>query len=143
MTELELNIVTKELFLHISKLPQDIKKCIGEFSNAVINQQRLIKVEFYNNWIKDNKVHIVQIIKTWTKKDMAFVLDNIKSIHNAYYNNCKVGSMLYKKSVDIMLRARIEILIDIIGRKSNIEMYSLLLAIKKYDAKKHNRLIID
>ena len=53
--------VTRELFSRIAMLPQEIKKYIGQFSHAVINQQRLVKIEFYNNWINKFIIHIVFI----------------------------------------------------------------------------------
>ena len=129
--------VTRELFSRIAMLPQEIKKYIGEFSHAVINQKRLVKIEFYNNWINSNKARIVGLIKYWTKKDLALILDNINYVHNSYYNKLKVGTTLYKNSVPVILRSKVELLIDAKGRRSNIEIYGLLLAIEKYHAKKY------
>jgi hypothetical protein len=128
-------IVTKELFSRIAMLPQEIKKYIGSFSHAVINQRRLVKIEFYNNWVNSNKARIVGLIKYWTKKDLALILDNINYVHNSYYNKLKVGTALYNNSLPLILRSKIELLIDAKGRRSNIEMYGLLLAIEKYHAK--------
>jgi hypothetical protein len=130
-------IVTRELFSRIAMLPQEIKKYIGSFSHAVINQKRLVKIEFYNNWIKTNKTRIVGLIKYWTKKDLALILDNINYLHNSYYNKLKAGTTLYNNSVPLILRSKIELLIDAKGRRSNIEMYGLLLSIEKYHAKKY------
>ena len=132
-------IVTKELFSRIAILPQEIKKYIGSFSHAVINQRRLVKIEFYNNWINSNKTRIVGLIKYWTKKDLALILDNINYVHNSYYNKLKVGTTLYNNSVPLILRSKIELLIDAKGRRSNIEMYGLLLAIEKYHVKKYTK----
>ena len=129
--------VTRKLFSRIAMLPQEIKKYIGEFSHAVINQKRLVKIEFYNNWINSNKARIVGLIKYWTKKDLALILDNINYVHNSYYNKLKVGTTLYKNSVPVILRSKVELLIDAKGRRSNIEIYGLLLAIEKYHAKKY------
>lgn len=135
--------VTRELFSRIAMLPQEIKKYIGQFSHAVINQQRLVKIEFYNNWINSNKNRIVGLIKYWTKKDLALILDNINyvhnSYHNSYYNKLKAGTSLYKNLVPLILRSKIELLIDAKGRRSNIELYGLLLAIEKYHVKKYTK----
>jgi hypothetical protein len=131
--------VTRELFSRIAMLPHDIKMYIGSFSHAVINQKRLVKIEFYNNWINSNKARIVGLIKYWTKKDLALILDNINYVHNSYYNKLKAGTSLYKNSVPLILRSKIELLIDAKGRRSNIEMYGLLLSIEKYHAKKYTK----
>ena len=131
--------VTRELFSRITMLPQDIKMYVGSFSHAVINQRRLVKIEFYNNWINSNKARIVGLIKHWTKKDLALILDNINYINNSYYNKLKVGTTLYKSSVPLILRSKIELLIDAKGRRSNIEMYGLLLSIEKYHSKKYTK----
>ncbi len=131
------NNVTRELFSRIAMLPHEIKMCIGNFSHAVINQRRLVKIEFYNNWIDSNKARIIGLIRHWTKKDLALILDNINYIHNSYYNKLKVDTTLYKNAVPIILRSKIELLIDAKGRRSNIEMYGLLLAIEKYHTKKY------
>ena len=131
--------VTRELFSRIAVLPQDIKMYIGSFSHAVINQKRLVKIEFYNNWINSNKVRIIGLIKHWTKKDLALILNNINYSHNSYYNKLKAGTSLYKNSVPLILRSKIELLIETKGRRSNIEMYGLLLAIEKYHAKKYTK----
>ena len=131
--------VTRELFSRIAVLPQDIKMYIGSFSHAVINQKRLVKIEFYNNWINSNKFRIVGLIKHWTKKDLALILDKINYIHNSYYNKLKAGTTLYKNSVPLILRSKVELLIDAKGRRSNIEMYGLLLAIEKYDTIKKTK----
>ena len=131
--------VTRELFSRIAILPQEIKKYIGQFSHAVINQRRLVKIEFYNNWINSNKFRIVGLIKHWTKKDLALILDKINYIHNSYYNKLKAGTTLYKNSVPLILRSKVELLIDAKGRRSNIEIYGLLLAIEKYDTIKKTK----
>lgn len=131
--------VTRELFSRIAVLPQDIKMYIGSFSHAVINQKRLVKIEFYNNWINSNKFRIVGLIKHWTKKDLALILDKINYIHNSYYNKLKAGTTLYKNSVPLILRSKVELLIDAKGRRSNIEIYGLLLAIEKYDTIKKTK----
>ena len=131
--------VTRELFSRIAVLPQDIKMYIGSFSHAVINQKRLVKIEFYNNWINSNKFRIVGLIKHWTKKDLALILDKINYVHNSYYNKLKAGTTLYKNSVPLILRSKVELLIDAKGRRSNIEIYGLLLAIEKYDTIKKTK----
>ena len=98
-----------------------------------------VKIEFYNNWINSNKFRIVGLIKHWTKKDLALILDKINYIHNSYYNKLKAGTTLYKNSVPLILRSKVELLIDAKGRRSNIEMYGLLLAIEKYDTIKKTK----
>jgi hypothetical protein len=46
------------------------------------------------------------------------------------------GSQDYKKSYAIVFRSLIEKLIEEKGKRSNMEMYSLLLAIEKYDKRR-------
>jgi hypothetical protein len=126
----------KQLLERIGKLPQDIRKYIGRFSNAVINQKKLVRIEFYNNWFNENKSRITRLLSTWNKPKLAFVLSNIQSIHNKYYNNCKSGTEMYKKGSAIMFRSKIETLIESKGQRSDFEMYCLLLAIEKCHEKR-------
>ena len=57
----------KQLLERIGKLPQDIRKYIGSFSNVVINQKKLVRIEFYNNWFTENKTRITQLLSSWSK----------------------------------------------------------------------------
>jgi hypothetical protein len=129
--------IQNQLFEYIGKLPQDIIKFIGSYSHAVINQKKLIRIEYYNNWFKTNKDRIIKLLKNWSKSKLGFVLDKIRSPNNPYYNCCNQGTVGYKKGNAIMFRSRIETLIEEKGQRSNMEMYSLLLAIEKYDKKKN------
>jgi hypothetical protein len=126
----------KQLLERIGKLPQDIRKYIGKFSNVVINQKKLVRIEFYNNWFNQNNTRITQLLSSWSKPKLAFVLSNIKSVYNNYYNNCKSGTELYKKGTALMFRSKIETLIKIKGQRSNFEKYCLLLAIENCHNKK-------
>ena len=131
------DILVQYLLLeNIGRLPKDIIKYISSFSNTVINQKKLIRIEFYNNWFKTNKTRIECLLKGWSKAKLGFVLDKIKSSNNSYYNCCKQGTEKYKNHTAKIFRVRIESLIDEKGKRSNMEMYSLLLAIEKYDINK-------
>jgi len=131
------DILVQYLLLeNIGRLPKDIIKYISSFSNTVINQKKLIRIEFYNDWFKTNKTRIVSLLKSWSKAKLGFVLDKIKSYNNSYYNCCKQGTEKYKNNTAKIFRVRIESLIDEKGKRSNMEMYSLLLAIEKYDKRK-------
>ena len=129
----------KEVLERIGKLPKEIRKYIGEFSTVVINQKKLVKIEFYNNWFTENKSRITQLLSSWSKPKLAFVLSNIQSAYNKYYNNCKSDTELYKKGTALMFRSKIETLIKIKGQRSNFEKYCLLLAIEKCHDKKITR----
>jgi hypothetical protein len=124
------------LFERIALLPNELIKYIGQYSHAVINQTKLVRIEFYNKWFKTNTDRILNMLKKWKKNHCGFVLDKIKFVSNPYYNNCKVGSSSYKKGDILIFRSRIEILVEEIGVRSNQEKYSLLLAIEKYNARK-------
>jgi hypothetical protein len=126
---------THIMFEHISLLPEDIIKLIGQYSHAVINQKKLVRIEFYNKWFKTNTDRILNMLKKWKKRHLGFVLNKIKSDSNPSYNNCKIGSSSYKKGEIILFRSKIETLVEQIGVRSNQEKYSLLLAIEKYDSK--------
>lgn len=117
----------------IGQLPEDIVKLIGSYSPHVKNQKSLVRIEFYNNWFAANKDRIVKLLKNWSKAKLGFVLNNIRSPNNPYYNCCLQGSQDYKKSYALIFRSLIEKLIDEKGRRSNMDQYSLLLAIEKYD----------
>jgi hypothetical protein len=125
-----------ELMQWISFLPYDIKQMIGAYSQAVRNQKSLIRIEFYINWFMINKARIIALIKGWSKAKLGFVLDKIRSPNNPYCGCCKPGTNEYKKGTTLMFKSRIETLIEEKGKRSNMEMYSLLLAIEKYDKKK-------
>ena len=129
----------KEVLERIGKLPKEIRKYIGEFSTVVINQKKLVKIEFYNNWFTENKSRITQLLSSWSKPKLAFVLSNIQSAYNKYYNNCKSDTELYKKGTALMFRSKIETLIKIKCQRSNFEKYCLLLAIEKCHDKKITR----
>jgi hypothetical protein len=128
----------QQLFLLtlISKLPEELKRMIGSYSPHVKNQKSLIRIEFYNTWLATNKKRIVGLLKGWSKAKLGHTLDNIWSPNNPYYNNCKKTSATYKKVSELVLRSRIETLIEEKGHRSNMEQYSLLLAIEKYDGNK-------
>jgi len=120
----------------ISELPEELRRMIGSYSNHVKNQKSLVRIEFYNNWFAANKKRITNLLKGWTKAKLGVALNNIKSSNNPYYNKCPKGSVVYKKSSELMFRSRIETLIEEKGHRSNMEQYSLLLAIEKYNEKK-------
>jgi hypothetical protein len=126
-------IFQNQLLHYIGQLPRDLIKFIGSYSHVVINQKKLIRIEYYNNWFKTNKDRIISLLKKWTKAKLGFVLDKIRSPNNTYYNCCHQGTNEYKKGSALIFRSRIETLIEEKGQRSNMEMYSLLLAIEKYD----------
>ena len=120
----------------IGQLPEDLVKLIGSYSPHVRNQKSLVRIEFYNNWFATNKARIVKLLKNWSKAKLGFVLNNIRSPNNPYYNCCLQGTQDYKKSYAVIFRSLIEKLIEEKGNRSNMEQYSLLLAIEKYDKRK-------
>jgi hypothetical protein len=120
----------------IGKLPEDLVKLIGSYSPHVKNQKSLVRIEFYNNWFNTNKARITNLLKSWSKSKLGFVLNNIQSPNNPYYNCCLQGSQDYKKSYALIFRSLIEKLIEEKGQRSSMEQYSLLLAIEKYDKRK-------
>lgn len=120
----------------IGQLPEDLVNLIGSYSPHVRNQKSLVRIEFYNNWFATNKARIVKLLKNWSKAKLGFVLNNIRSPNNPYYNCCLQGTQDYKKSYAVIFRSLIEKLIEEKGRRSNMEQYSLLLAIEKYDKRK-------
>jgi hypothetical protein len=119
----------------IGELPEDLIKLIGSYSPHIKNQKSLVRIEFYNNWFKANKSRITNLLKNWSKAKLGFALNNIQSPNNPYYNCCLQGSQDYKKSYALIFRSLIEKLIEEKGKRSNMEQYSLLLAIEKYDRK--------
>ena len=120
----------------IGQLPEELIKMIGTYSNHVKNQKSLVRIEFYNNWFNANKARIVKLLKNWSKAKLGFALNNIRSPNNPYFNCCLQGSQDYKKSYAIVFRSLIEKLIEERGQRSNMEQYSLLLAIEKYDKRR-------
>jgi hypothetical protein len=126
----------KVLFVLISQLPEELKRLIGSYSHHVRTQKSLVRIEFYNNWFKYNKYRIIGLLKTWSKAKLVFALDKIKSPNNPYYNCFYKNSSEYKKNTALMIRSQIECLIEEKGKRSNMEQYSLLLAIEKYNNKK-------
>ena len=120
----------------ISHLPEELKRMIGSYSPHVKNQKSLIRIEFYNAWFKANKARIIGFLKGWSKAKLGFALNNIRSPNNTYYNSCQKTTAAYKKGSELMFRSRIETLIEEKGKRSNMEQYSLLLAIEKYNEKK-------
>lgn len=118
-----------ELVYNLLRMPAEIKKYIGAFSNDVVNQQKLAKIEFYNDWFKTHKLRIINLMKTWTKKDLAFVLDKIK------LPNALAQEPTKRNQTNLMLLSKIECIINKRGERSNHDMYSLLLAISIYDTK--------
>ncbi len=125
-----------ELIANLLRMPAEIKKYIGTFSHDVINQQKLTRIEFYNNWFKTHKLRITSLMKTWTKKDLAFVLYKITPVHDAsHYDTFTQKSKRYQSIV--MLVSKIECIINKKGDRSNHDMYSLLLAISTYHNKKY------
>ena len=122
-----------ELLQRIGRLPIDVKRLIGSYSPHVKNQKSLVRIEFYINWFMINKARIVKLLKNWSKAELGFVLNNIRSPNNPYYNCCWKGSQDYKKSYALIFRSLIEKLIEEKGQRSSMEQYSLLLAIEKYD----------
>lgn len=124
------------LLQQIGLLPEDLIKLIGSYSPHVRNQKSLIRIEFYDNWFKINKKRIIGLLKGWSKAKLGFALNNIRSPNNPYYNCCLQGMTEYRKGSALMFKSRIETLIEEKGKRSNMEQYSLLLAIEKYDKKK-------
>ena len=124
------------LLQQIGLLPEDLIKLIGSYSPHVRNQKSLIRIEFYDNWFKINKKRIIGLLKGWSKAKLGFALNNIQSPNNPYYNCCLQGAPEYKRGTALMFKSRIETLIEENGKRSNMEQYSLLLAIEKYDKKK-------
>lgn len=132
----------KNLLELIGQLPEELRRLIGSYSHHVRAQKSLVRIEFYDNWFNYNKYHIISLLKNWSKAKLGFVLDKIRSPNNPYYNCCKQGTSEYKKGTALMFRSIIEILIKEKGERSNMEQYSLLLAIKKYDNKMNGKVTI-
>ena len=132
----------KVLFVFIGQLPEELKRLIGSYSQHVRTQKSLVRIEFYNNWFNNNKYRIITLLKNWSKPKLGFVLDKIRSLNNPYYNCFQQGNPEYKKNTALMIRSRIEYLIEEKGKRSNMEMYSLLLAIERYDNKKKGKVTI-
>jgi len=124
-----------ELIYNLLRMPAELKKYIGAFSNEVVNQQKLMKIEFYNNWFKTHKYRIIGLMKTWTKKELAFVLNKIKQAHDASRHDA--FAHYPRNQTNIMLLSKIECIINKRGERSNSDMYSLLLAISTYHDKKY------
>ena len=120
----------------IGRLPEDIVRLIGAYSQRVKNQKSLVRLEFYDNWFIMNRDRITKLLKGWTKAKLGFVLDHVRSPNNPYYNCCKKTTTAYKKGTELMFRSLIETLIVEKGNRSHLEQYSLLLAIEKYNGKK-------
>lgn len=132
----------KVLFVFISQLPEELRRLIGSYSHHVRTQKSLVRIEFYDIWFYNNKYRIIRLLKNWTKAKLGFVLDKIRSPNNPYYNCFQPGNSEYKKNTALMIRSRIECLIEEKGKRSNMEQYSLLLAIERYDNKKKGKLNI-
>jgi hypothetical protein len=132
----------KILFVLISQLPEELRRLIGSYSPHVRAQKSLVRIEFYENWFKYNKYRIISLLKNWSKSKLCFVLDKIKSLNNPYYNCFHPGISEYKKNTALMVRSRIECLIEEKGKRSNMEQYSLLLAIERYDNKTKGKVPI-
>ena len=125
-----------ELVVNLSRMPAELKKYIGTFSNDVINQQKLVKIEFYEDWFKTHKYRITSLMKTWTKKDLTFVLDKIKPLFDE--TQCDpFAQKTARYKTNVMLLSKIECIINKKGERSNVKMYSLLLAISTYNDKKY------
>jgi hypothetical protein len=125
----------KKLLGLIGQLPEELRRLIGSYSHHVKAQKSLVRIEYYDNWFNYNKYRIIGLLKNWSKTKLGFVLDKIRSPNNPYYNCCKQGTNEYKKGTALMFRSIIEILIKEKGERSNMEQYSLLLAIERYDNK--------
>ncbi len=132
----------KKILELIGQLPEELRRLIGSYSPHVKAQKSLIRIEFYDNWFKYNKYRIISLLKNWSKAKLGFVLDKIRSPNNPYYNCCKQGSNEYKKGSALMFRSIIEISIKEKGERSNMEQYSLLLAIERYDNKTKGKVPI-
>ena len=132
----------KAVFVFIGQLPEELRRLIGSYSPHVRSQKSLVRIEFYDNWFYYNKYRIIGLLKNWSKTKLGFVLDKIKSLNNPYYNCFQPGTSEYKKNTALMIRSRIEYLIEEKGKRSNMEMYSLLLAIERYDNKKKSKITI-
>ena len=130
------NIGQLYLLTLIRELPEELKRMIGSYSHHVRNQKSLIRIEFYNSWFAANKTRIIGLLKGWSKAKLGHALNNIRSANNPYYNRGQRISASYKKSSELIFRSRIETLIEEKGKRSNMEQYSLLLAIEKYNEKK-------
>ena len=126
----------KVLFEFIGHLPEELRRLIGSYSQHVRTQKSLVRIEFYNYWFIINRSRIVGLLKRWSKAKLGFVLDKIRSPNNPYFCNLQPGSTEYRKGTALMFKSRIETLIEEKGKRSNMEQYSLLLAIEKYDNKK-------
>ena len=126
----------KTILVLIGRLPEELKRLIGSYSHHVRTQKSLIRIEYYNYWFIMNRSRIVGLLKRWSKAKLGFVLDKIRSQNNPYYNCFQQGSSEYKKNTILMIKSRIEYLIEEKGIRSNMEQYSLLLAIEKYDKRK-------
>ena len=126
----------KTLLVSIGRLPEELKRLIGSYSHHVRTQKSLVRIEYYNLWFIMNRSRIIGLLKRWSKSKLGFVLNKIRSPNNPYYNCFQQGNSEYKKNSILMIKSRIEYLIEEKGKRSNMEQYSLLLAIEKYDKMK-------
>ena len=123
-----------EVVVNLLRLPAELKKIIGAFSNEVVNQKKLMKIEFYEDWFKMHKYHITSLMKMWSKKDLAFVLDKIKPLFDE--TQCDpFAQKTARYKTNVMLLSKIECIINKRGERSNHDMFSLLFAISTYHDK--------
>ena len=87
------------LWENISSLPDELKMIIGEFSRFAYIEKIKIRLQYFKQWSIENVHRIVEMVRTWTKQQMLWLLMKCNmyiAIHSAM-NKQTIVNMLKTK----------------------------------------------
>ena len=111
---IEANEILQEhlLLIRINGLPEDIQGLIGDFSPIVAAQKRLVKFEFFDTWLNQNTVRIMDLLDGWTKPQVGFVLNSIIQLETPDFDGYLKGADLYQHIPAKYMRKQIKVYIS-------------------------------
>jgi hypothetical protein len=111
---LEANEILQEhlLLIRIDGLPEDIQGLIAAFSPVVAAQKRLVKFEFFDTWLNQNTVRIMDLLDGWTKSQVGFVLNSIIQLEGREFDGYLKGADLYQYWDAKYMRKQIKVYIS-------------------------------
>jgi hypothetical protein len=109
----EEEILNEQILLtRIDFLSEDIQRLIGSFSPVVAHQRLLVKNEFFDRWITENTGRIMELVNSWSKPHVGFVLNRLIQLREPDFYAYLKGGICYTHWPATYIRKQIKVIIS-------------------------------
>jgi hypothetical protein len=102
----------KILLARINLLPECLQMMVGQFSPVVVEQRAAVKYEFFDRWLNENTDRIMDLLGSWTKPHVGFVLNSIIRLEEPDFNGYLKGNECYQHWDAKYMRKQIKVYIS-------------------------------